>query len=490
LRSAVPEANTDWKVAAFVGALAAAPYLLGGPVWDDTTLIAGRLVPLDMAGVLELWSGPVQVSGPGASYYRPLALSLIALVGRVGFWALHLLALLAHAASAGLIVKLCKDARSPLLGGIIFALHPLGSEVLGWASALPDALAVFLGLLAVSAGGGLRMVALVFAGSLCKETAILIPLCFGLAGLMRPGWWRGWLGAILAVVALRFALDVQSPPMVAAKLSALPVALGWSLSGLVWPWPLSAVRDVRLAPAWSLSLGLFVILGLMLGAKRSRPAWSGIALMVLAPVLALPTVLGGYLLGERYMYPALVGLSLWVAYRMPSPRRRYWPVVFLPMVFLYSIHIQRAVEWRSGSALFNSAARSQPESSLPWHLLGMVQLRDQQPSLAADSFERAIQAGRPYPGERTLRLRALVEAGRVAEALAWAEGGPKDGLSAEHLAWWARAAYEAGDVARAAELITVLRTSGGLDGPPWLRKLEDRIGAPVLPMQEEGKREP
>jgi tetratricopeptide (TPR) repeat protein len=121
--------------------------------------------------------------------------------------------------------------------------------------------------------------------------------------------------------------------------------------------------------------------------------------------------------------------------------------------------------------LFQAATAADPESSLAWHLLGMAHLRRGASVDAADAFGRAVESGHPYPGDRTYKLRALVEAGLAEEALAWAEAGPKEGLSAAHLAWWARAAFEAGQRGRAAELLAVLRTPAGLDGPSWLRDL-------------------
>ncbi len=457
--------------------MVAAPFLSGGPVWDDSTLIAGRLVALDVGGMADLWAGPITPEGPGSTYYRPLALSLMALVGRVGMPALHLVALLAHAASAGLMVYLCRTTRAPLIAGLVFAAHPLASEVLGWASAIPDSLAVMLGLAGAAAGGGVGLCLLTLAGGLCKETALLVPVCFGLAGLLRPRWWRAWLLAVVVLMGLRFAVAVQAPPAVWHKVSFLPPAISWSLSGLVWPFPLSAVRDVRLAPAWATWVGALVVVGMAVGARRERVAWSGIGLVVLAPVLALPTVLDGYLVAERYMYPALVGAGLWVASVLSVQGRLR---AFLGAVVVaggVSSSWLRSPDWTSDLALFDAAVAAEPRSSLAWHLKGMAHLRASQPSKAADSLYLAIAQGHPYPTDHTLRLRALVEAGRSQEALAWAEEGPAEGLTATHMAWWVRAAWEAGDADRAAGLIRILRTPEGIDGPPWIRELAVTIEA-------------
>ncbi len=446
---------------------------------------------LDGGGIAGLWAGPITLDGPGSTYYRPLALSLMAIVGRLGMPALHMITLVAHAVSAGLMVYLCRRSRAPLWAGLVFALHPLASEVLGWASALPDAVAVMLGLLGAAAGGGLGLGLLTLAGGLCKETALLVPLCFGVAGMLHPRWWRPWGLALLVLLGMRYAVAVEAPPAVWHKLYLAPSALGWSLSGLVWPAPLSAVRDVRLAPIWALWVGALVVVGMAATARRDRGAWSGLGLALVAPALALPTILDGYLVAERYMYPALVGFGLWAAATLPRPRRLLaWAPVAV-VVAVAAVHLtSRVPAWRSDGALFTAAVSAEPDSSLAWHLLGMAHLRAGEPSLAADAFSSAIDNGHPYPAEPTLRLRALVEAGRAEEALGWAEQGPREGLTAEYLAWWARAAWEAGAADRAAQLVRILRTPSGMDGPPWVRALADAIEKSALGAAQEAPASP
>ena len=102
-------------VAVAVAALAAIPNMGGGFVWDDGPLIVDRLSQLDGSGVLALWTGPVTAEGPGAAYYRPVAMSVLSVFGRLGPWAVHGLALVLHMMSAGLLVLLSRGTRWPLL---------------------------------------------------------------------------------------------------------------------------------------------------------------------------------------------------------------------------------------------------------------------------------------------------------------------------------------------------------------------------------------
>ena len=94
---------------------------------------------------------------------------------------------------------------------------------------------------------------------------------------------------------------------------------------------------------------------------------------------------------------------------------------------------------------------------------------------AADAFGQAVETGHPHPSDRLYRLRALVESNQAETAWQWASNGPQDALTAEYIAWWARAAWDSGRSADARRLITMLRTPQGWDGPPWVGPLAQEI---------------
>jgi Flp pilus assembly protein TadD len=125
--------------------------------------------------------------------------------------------------------------------------------------------------------------------------------------------------------------------------------------------------------------------------------------------------------------------------------------------------------------LFGAAVEAAPNSSYTWHFLGVVLMKDRRFDEAAVAFGRSIDGGHPLPADRMLKLRALVLAGNSAEGLQWAEGGPKDELSADMIAWWARAAFNVGDRGRAASLLEMLKTPRGYDGPPWVNPLAKQV---------------
>jgi len=396
-------------------------------------------------------------------------------LGRLGPVPIHLLALMLHAASAYLLVVLCRGLRAPLLAGLVFALHPLVGEVLGWSSALPDALAVFFGLLSVHLGRRnplLCFVALVL-GIWSKETAVIIAalVAVGLGDVRRL--WRPWIGAIAIGVSGRILAGVGGAPMDGRNLELVPDAMGWAMGGLVWPLPLHVIRDVLVAPDAIVTLGVMLVFIFGVLARRRRAAWAGLALMVCAHAIAMPVVLDGYLLGARYSYPALVGLSLWVAAIVPW-RSRILGVVLLVPAALY-FHATDRERWTSNLALFGDVEVAAHDSGLAWHLYAMASLEAAQFRQAGLAFERALASNKPFPGDETLHLIAWVSAGEHQRALAAAESGQKDGLTAAHLAWWARAAWGAGEKAQAQKLLKMLQGPDGFDGPPWVNSFATSV---------------
>ena len=443
----------------------------GGYVWDDITLIERDLVLLDWTDLGDLWAGPIRAEGPGASYYRPFALTIMAILGRAGPWAIHLLTLGLHAGSCYLLTRIVHATRWPLAGGVVFAVHPMNSEVLGWCSALPDAMAVFLALLSVRLWSRSILVTLLvlLLGCLSKETALLIPLGFGLAGMLPRGWSWFWLIASGCTGALRLSMGATMTLEWTDKLTMAPAALFWSVGNVMWPFPITAVRDLWVAPESVLILGGLLGVVMTYFARNQRCGLVGIALMLSGPTLALPVMLDGYLVAERYMYVSLVGVALWLSSVVSPSAQRHW--VWLPVMGSLVVHGGRAGDWQSSLTLFQQAVKAQPESSYAWHFLGVSLAENGLLSEAADSFERAVLLGHPHPMDRFLRLKALVLAGRAKEAIQWAKEGPQEDLTADSIAWRARAEFSVGNFQDAMSLLALLKTPHGHDGPPWVEAL-------------------
>ncbi len=413
-------------------------------------------------------------------------MTVLALLGRWGPLPIHLLGMALHIVSAVVLVRLCERTRWPLIAGLIFAVHPMASEVLGWCSALPDALAVALGLSSTLFFGRNmpRALALLLLAGLSKETGVLIPLAFGLAGFLPKGWWRGWVCVVGIVLVLRTVVSTQMGSGWLQNIEQAPQAMGWSLGALVWPVPLTAVRDLWVAPTGAVWLGLFVLMLLVVKAWGNRMAWVGVGLVLAGPLVAIPVALDGHLAAERYLYLSLVGFGVWASACFQAPRPRW--VAAVPVLAAVSVHFVRAPAWRDNVSLFSAAVSATPDSSYAWHFLGMSYGNEGQYAAAAGSFEQAILSGHPHPEDRFMRLRSLVEAGRGAEAVRWAEDGPQNNLTAQYIAWWARAALMVDDVPKAKKLLSMLSREGDFDGPYWVADFARAVERRAAKLKESG----
>lgn len=497
-----PGLRVPWALVA--GLLVGLPYLGGGPVWDDHELILGRLVALDAHGLAALWTGAVGQGAVGAGYLRPVSLTLLALVGRLGVPAVHLLAAVLHGGSAELLRRIVGPGPAGLAAGLVLALHPVVAEVLGWASALPDALAVHLALWAALLLGRNALLAGILGvlAILSKESAyVLLPVLAWAVGAARGG--RLAVGGAVAVgLGLRMVLGVGAVGGGAVRPLLALEGLVHGLGLLVWPVSLSAVRDLRAADPGLQGLGLGVLVALLVVGARRPAARPGVLLAVGAVAVALPTVMDGYLFGERYVYAAVPGLALVIARVLGESRSamqgssamegsaageqgqvgRGGRLALAGLVLVGALsHVLRASDWRSDLALFTAAVEARPGDSSAWHLLGKVHERAADPASAAEAYRAAVQRGFPYPTDFRDVVVMEVLAGNHEAAFRWAESGPTDGLRAEDLAWWARAAHGAGATDRARELLVLLRTGEGWAGPDWVPALARELALEQRP---------
>ena len=174
------------------------------------------------------------------------------------------------------------------LGALLFALHPIQTEVLGWASCLPDILAVHFGLWAVVCAVKRRSALLIATALLCgllsKEIALLPLVAFGLDEFVsdyrkNQRWsipsWGVPVGLVLLLVGtLRMAFHVET--VLPTSFDSVPrttfvtIGMGW-FSWLI-PFPHYPIRDVWVLPMWSVYIG-WAWSVLCLFTIRNRMAW-------------------------------------------------------------------------------------------------------------------------------------------------------------------------------------------------------------------------
>jgi tetratricopeptide (TPR) repeat protein len=429
--------------AALLGSLVYANSLGNGLVYDDLGAIVRNEAARDATDwrtILLTPSWKPQGDRTAISY-RPLATWTFAIdyaVHGVQPFGYHLVNVLGHSVVSFLVVLLGAafglSAAAAGLAGILFAVHPVHSEVVangvGRAEILAAALAVSALLLArraatanwpaaLSAGAA----AAYGLGLLAKEHTVALLAVIPLADLLMAdgrspaafvrgaaGRRRAFYAALLAItvgyLALRatalgsvvgaagggfqsivfWANPAASAPTASRVLTAFEV-LALASRLLVWPYTLSADYSYRQVPviasvgdprAWA---GIAVAVALVLAAiaARRRPAasvWLGLAALTYAVVSNIPFPIGT-IFGERLLYLPSVGVCALAGMILTAPASRPLRAacfgVVLAVVVSWSIAtVRRNPVWHDDLSLGVSMVASAPESVHAHHFLGVT----------------------------------------------------------------------------------------------------------------------
>jgi Tfp pilus assembly protein PilF len=370
-----------WLVIALASFLAFLPSLQNQFTnWDDNVNLTDNpfLVPPTWWGFAQLWRAPYEnlyVPLFYTSYYIDLLFS----GGRPNPFITHFINVLLHVACAVLAASVIRrlwlrfedpqsraadraDWLQPLpwlAGGLVFALHPLQTEVVAWATGRKDLVAAILCLTAwvcwVRAwesppprAGRLRRIAFGFfvAALFAKPASVALPAALLAVDWFaeRPPirelarryvWW--FAAALLGTLATAGSQEISAQGKAAlTPLWTRPFvatdALCFYVAKIVWPLHLAAVYNrVPVAAIrspifwWSLPI-VTVCLALL---WRRRTVWglaAALFIVFLAPVLGLvPFAFQRYsTVADRYVYLSMVGVGLAACAAIARIRTR-WP---------------------------------------------------------------------------------------------------------------------------------------------------------------------
>jgi protein O-mannosyl-transferase len=297
---------------------------------------------------------------------------------------------------------------APLVAGLMFALHPVTTEVVDNASFREDAMAAAFGMSALLfAWRDRNWLALIsFAAALLsKESAIAIPLLLALSwtvvGSPRSRMRRiaGLVAVALAYLIVRFGpmrLDVvygQHPGgSLRAALSGMWDIFAHYLRLLVVPWPLCAdyagYFDFESRTLLPRSPGLLLAVavsaaGVALYRRGHRAVafgigWFLIALLPVANVIPMPIPAA-----ERFLYLPLVGVALAFAAGvgalmslLTAAQRRAiaGAGVLLSLLFTLLVHARHR-DWRDDRSLLLATVAVNPRSCRAQSAMGVGLLR-------------------------------------------------------------------------------------------------------------------
>jgi hypothetical protein len=459
-------------VAAVVASLVFLPALRNGFAYDDAAVVVqdARVHSLEHIGTI-LRTG-YWAAESGHALYRPITTLSFALDWSLapasGTW-FHLTNLLGHAFATALVVLVLARFFSPLaslLGGLIFAVHPVHVEAVANVVGRADVFAAVFSLAAcllwitqstlptwryIRLGGVAVLYSLAL---LTKESAIMLPALLILvdvaSGWLRHGGVLEYLRrnasafSILAVVVAAFlavrvavlggwapsrvdpALDVAADPFtrVLTALQTWPVYLRI----LIFPRTLLADYGPRIiTPAVGLTFatiaGLMLLAGCLAGGvlafvRGHRHAvlgllWFPIAMLPVSNLL-FPI---GVLVAERTMYLPSFALSVGVAGAATAAWRfRANPVFAVGtrvaavavLVILAVRTLYRVPEWQSTDRIMIALVRDRPDAFRgQWHLARMARMSGD----TAAAIQRYGEAMRLWPHREGLVVEAAVFAG-------------------------------------------------------------------------------
>lgn len=425
-----------------------------------------------IAVVLSPYRGHVP---PQRSPYRPLtSLTIWFNGGSGGAFGFHATNVLLHAFATGLVTLLLMQLGAApvwaLAGGAIFAIHPVHVEAVANIIGRGDVLMTIFSLLGVltfldsslthrrRAAG----VAIAYAlALLSKENGVALPGLLVAVALLAPApapapqakharlVSDAWVilptvFVLLGYLALRYQVlgtvvhtDTATYITMLSGFERATTAIAnlSHLAGLLLvPWDLVAdYGPAVVTPAGILSLRFFAGLGTLalmaLGAffalRHDHRATLALVWIAVSTFVVSNLVLGiGVWVAERTLYLPSVGISIGVvalATLLEQPRWKRFRPVLLGIVGVSLLAgswrtLTRIPSWESTDTVLDTLAEEHPESfrSQWWVALQLTNSGD--PVRGLEWFDRAIETS---PNDYRLRLdrvRALLLAGRVAEA--------------------------------------------------------------------------
>ncbi len=347
----------------------------------------------------------------------------------VGF---HLMNLLLHAASAGLlafiILKVSGSRLAALVVALLFAVHPLNTEAVLWAAARKDVLSTFLALVSAATFVLYRQeekqkwyrAAVVFfiLALLAKVSIVVLPVFFLLYDRIcgrkfdrsavreyLPFAAAMLVFVVIAVIGKTGVLQ-SSGPLQTLLLACKSAA--FYLQQLIWPSGLTVIYPqqtpvILASPEFFIPVaGILAFLIAVIALRKRRPVASALILVFLIALVPNSTNFFKnsmlFFASDRYAYIAALGIFGLAAWLVRSLDRKE-NVVLSSITGVVSIAVIAALSlaasvqaqtWKDSETLYTRVLEVYPESALAWNNLGDIQMKAGKREQAMESFDRAI----------------------------------------------------------------------------------------------------
>lgn len=376
----------------------------------------------------------------------------------------HLFNLLFHAGTALLLYiflrRVTDSPYIPLLGGLIFGLHPVHVENITFVTlGGTDLFYLFWGLLSLVlyvlfrqgyAKGifmnygllALSVLAYIFA-LLSKEAAVSFILVYPLTEVLlkKKGWLWG-LPHLLVLAAFKWNVVFGGAEGVATAMSGAQgqamgrgpedviLSLGFFIKSLILPYPLSPLIK-EMGPKWlmygAIALAAFgTAIGIIFRNKLTDirlAAFGGIFFLVVAlPYLFVPLIeFNVAITAERYIYAPSMGFAILASALLSAIKReKVMRLVSIGLLTAYSAigvgYFMTA--WRSEEAFWRYSAKMNPDYVSAYVSLAGARLEAGDPEAAKAILLDAIKKPKGMPAE-------FAQAGYVLGTISLAEGNQR-----------------------------------------------------------------
>lgn len=332
-----------------------------------------------------------------------------------------------------------------LFGGLLFALHPLHTEAVAWASARKDVLSTFFLLLSLIAYLQYRSdgksktyyasLAAFSLGLLAKVTVITLPVLLFVFDIHeRRAWDRRMLreklpylalSGIFGVIAWMGKTGVLTASSPTEKLLMAPRSMMFYLEKIFAPSGLSVlypfVGPVTLSRSDILiPLLLFILLLLitLVSLRWTRDVFFGIAFFLITVSPTLLNFAKGdffYFASDRYAYVPSIGIFFLIILAFGHfCRARTRPCIIAACFLLAALGVLSALQsrtWKDSTALFTQALKVSPDAYVAHVNLGNVQRYSGDEAKAIASYNTALtimrEKGRTGPGLNRSKSKTL-----------------------------------------------------------------------------------
>ena len=400
--------------------------------YDDFHSIVENPHIRSLVNIPDFFRQPEMFSGiPERAMYRPLLLTTYALnfwFGEYGVWGYHLVNLIIHLGCVLLVFLLGREMHGERLaaglGALLFALHPLQTEVVNYISSRSESLAALFylsGLLAYlrwrkgyrSNGWFWGSLGLFACGLLSKSTVATLPVALLLCELWNAGkeekrekglwlwhlaYWmvaagylliaRGWLqtslGRLVRPVGDQVLTQIKAIAYY-AQLIAVPVHLNVEHQ-------FSVARSLSSFQVFLPFLLLASCLFLLVCRRRMVGLLVGWAVLPLLPSSLVPL---NVLVNEHRLYLPLAFLGVAGGYglaRLVGHRQKRWAIAGLLVTACLLVY-QRGAVWKDELSLWEDAVRKAPLMYRTHMHLGGALERQGRAQEALSRYRRAVELG-------------------------------------------------------------------------------------------------